>query len=101
MVKYAVNTIIITYDNNQHLSINLGPKVMVDKLSLNGFTLNSIAVYGKDYEYSPLNTYAGHISFEALWGRPSYPIFYLPLVMLVGVGGLLIVLLVFKKGNSS
>jgi hypothetical protein len=74
---------------------------MVDKLSLNGFALNSIAVYGKDYEYSPLNAYAGHISFEALWGRPSYPIFYLPLIMLVGVGGLLIVLLVFKKGNSS
>jgi hypothetical protein len=76
-------------------------KIVSDSLSLGSFALDSIVVYGKDYEYSPLNAYAGHMSFEALWGRSSYPIFYLPLVMLVGAGGLLTVLFVFKKGYSS
>lgn len=97
----ATQPIIIGYDSNQGLSINSGIKVLVDRLSVNGFTLGSIAVYGKDDPYSPLNTYSGNISFEVLWGKPSdSPIYYLPLVMLVGVGGVLIGLLVFKKRDK-
>jgi len=75
---------------------------LVDRLPFNSFTLGSIAVFGKDDASSPLNAYAGHVSFEALWGRSSYsPIFYLPLEMLVGVGGLVTVLLVFKKEEEN
>lgn len=97
----ATQPIIIGYDSNQGLSINSGIKVLVDRLSVNGFTLGSIAVYGKDDPNSPLNTYAGNISFQVLWGKPAdSPIYYLPLVMLVGVGGVLIGLLVFKKRDK-
>jgi len=96
------NLINIGYDSNQGLSINSGVKVLVDRLSVNGFTLGSIAIYGKDDTNSPLNTYSGNLSFETLWGKPSdSPIYYLPLGMLVGVGGVLIGLLVFKKKGKS
>jgi hypothetical protein len=91
----------IGYDSNQGLSVNSGTKVLVNRLSVNGFTLGSIAIYGKDDPSSPLNTYSGILSFEALWGKPSdSPIYYLPLIMLVGVGGALIGLLVFKKRDK-
>jgi hypothetical protein len=97
----ATQPIIIGYDSNQGLSISSGTKVLVDRLSVNGFTLGSIAVYGRDDQNSPVNTHSGNISFEVLWGKPAdSPIFYLPLVMLVGVGGVLIGLLVFKKRDK-
>jgi hypothetical protein len=84
-------------DNNRHLSINIGPKVLLDRLPLNDFTLHSVLVYRKDEKDSPLNAYAGQISFEALWRRSSFsPLFYLPLVMLGGIGTLLMALLVFN-----
>lgn len=92
------NFINVGYDSNQGLSINSGVKVLVDRLSVNGFTLGSISVYGKDDTNSPLNTYSGGLSFETFWGKPSdSPIYYLPLVMSVGVAGLIVALLVFKK----
>jgi hypothetical protein len=91
----------IGYDSNQGLSINSGTKVLVDRLSVNGFKLGSIAIYGKDDPSSPLNAYSGNLSFEALWGKPSdSPIYYLPLGMLLGVGGVLVGLLVFKKRDK-
>jgi hypothetical protein len=97
----ATQPIIIGYDSNQGLSISSGAKVLVDRLSVNGFILGSIAVYGKDDPNSPLNAYSGNMSFEALWGKPAdSPIYYLPLVMLLGVGGVLIGLLLFKKRDK-
>jgi hypothetical protein len=73
----------------------------VDRLAVNGFKLGSIAIYGKDDPSSPLNAYSGSLSFEALWGKPSdSPIYYLPLGMLLGVGGVLVGLLVFKKRDK-
>lgn len=95
------NLINIGYDSNQGLSINSGTKVLVDRLAVNGFKLGSIAIYGKDDPSSPLNAYSGSLSFEALWGKPSdSPIYYLPLGMLLGVGGVLVGLLVFKKRDK-
>lgn len=92
------NFINVGYDSNQGLSINSGTNVLVDRLSVNGFTLGSISVYGKDDMNSPLNAYSGSLSFETFWGKPSdSPVYYLPLVMSVGVGGLIVALLVFKK----
>jgi hypothetical protein len=93
--------VIIEYDNNQHLSISIGAKVLLDRLSLNDFTLHSVVLYGKDEEHSPLNAYAGQISFEALWGRSSFsPVFYLPIVTLGVIGSLLVALLVFKNKKT-
>jgi hypothetical protein len=70
--------IIIAHVNNQGLSINNG-----------------------DPE-SPINTYAGNIAFDVAYGDPSKsPIYYLPLGMLVGVGGVVVALLVFKKRKTS
>jgi hypothetical protein len=93
--------IIIGYDSNSGLTINSGTKVLVDQLSVNGFILGSIAIYGKDDTSSPINTYTGNISFEALYGNPSAsPIYYLPLGMVIGVGGVLGWFLLFKRREN-
>lgn len=90
--------IIVAHASNQGLTITNGKRIIIDRLSINGFTIGSIAVYGKDDPISPINTYAGNIFFDVVYGDPANsPIYYLPLGMLVGVGGLVTGLLVFKR----
>jgi hypothetical protein len=68
---------------------------------LDGFNIGSIKVYGKDEATLPDSALSGSIDFELFFGNPAEsPLYYLPLVMIVGVGGLLIFLLVFKKRRS-
>jgi hypothetical protein len=90
--------IIIAHGNNQGLTTTNGKRIVIDKLSLDGFTLGSIVVYGKDNSDSPLNAYGGDLSFNVIYGNPAEsPLYYLPVGMLVGVGGLVIGLVIFKK----
>jgi hypothetical protein len=90
--------IIIAHGNNQGLTITNGKRIVVDKLSLDGFTLGSIAVYGKDNSNSPLNAYGGNLLFNVIYGNPAEsPLYYLPVGMIIGVGGLVIGLVIFKK----
>ncbi len=94
--------IIIAHANNQGLSITNGKRIIVDRLSVNGFNLGSIAAYGKDDPQSPINTYAGNISFDVAFGDlTNSPIYYLPLGMLLGVGGTVVAFLVVKKREKS
>jgi hypothetical protein len=94
--------IIIAHANNQGLSITNGKRIIVDRLSINGFNVGSIAVYGKDDPGSPINTYAGNIAFDITFGDlANSPIYYLPLGMLVGVGGTVIGFLILKKRDKS
>ena len=93
---------IIAHANNQGLSITNGKRIIVDRLSVNGFNLGSIAVYGKDDPQAPINTYAGNITFDVAFGElTNSPIYYLPLGMLVGVGGTVVAFLVVKKRDKS
>ena len=93
--------IIIAHGNNQGLTVTNGKRIVIDKLSLDGFTLGSIVVYGKDNSDSPLNAYGGDLSFNVIYGNPAEsPLYYLPVGMLVGVGGLVIGLVIFKKRKS-
>jgi hypothetical protein len=94
--------ITISYATNQGLTISSGTRVYVDRLSTNGFTLGSISVYGKDNPKSPLNTYAGDIYFNVIYGDPaSSQIYYLPLVTLVGMGGIVSGLLILKRRKAT
>jgi hypothetical protein len=90
----------ISHANVQGLSVTNGQRVVLDKLGLSGFDVGSIVVYGKDESSMPNSTFAGSIQFEVLSGNLSESIlYYMPLVMVVGVGGIVIFLLIWKKRN--
>jgi hypothetical protein len=94
--------LIVAHANNQGLTITNGKRIIVDRLSINDFTLASIAVYGKDDPDSTVNTYRGNISFNVIYGSPAdSPLYYFPLAIMVGIGGLVACLLVFKKRKTS
>jgi len=90
--------IMVAHANNQGLTITNGKRIVIDRLSLDGFSLGSIAIYGKDDTDSPINTLDGYLSFDLLYGNPrDSPLYFLPIVMLVLVGGIVLYLIKIKK----
>jgi hypothetical protein len=92
----------VTYGENTGLTVTNGKRIVVDRLDLNGFSVGSIAVYGKDEQVSLANVYAGDITFEILFGSfKESPLYILPAVVMIGVGSLVAGLLVLKKRKPS
>ncbi len=90
--------ITVTHGENSGLTVTNGKRIVLDRLNIDGFAVGSIAVYGSDGEMPVANVYAGDIRFEILFGSFSEsPFYYLPLGVTLGVGGLIIGLLIFKK----
>ncbi|MDP9197415.1 MAG: hypothetical protein M3O24_02495 [Thermoproteota archaeon] len=90
--------IFVAHANNQGLTITNGKRIIIDRLSINDFTVGSISVYGKDRPEDPPTALEGKISFSIIFGNPANsPLYYLPLVMLVLVGGIVVILLVKTK----
>jgi hypothetical protein len=90
--------IMVAHANNQGLTITNGKRIVIDRLSLDGFSLGSIAIYGKDDTDSLINTVDGYLSFDLLYGNPrDSPLYFLPIIMLVLVGGIVFYLLKIKK----
>jgi hypothetical protein len=88
----------VGHANNQGLTVTNGKRIVVDRLSLDGFSLGAIAVYGKDETNSPINTLGGYLSFDLVFGDPrDSPLYFLPIIMLVLVGAVVFVLLKIKK----
>jgi hypothetical protein len=92
------NPIAIGHANNQGLSASNGKRIVLDRYELNGFTVGSIEVYGKDEASALSNAYGGDIAFSVFYGSPeNTPTYLLPGALAAGVGGLMAVLLLTKK----
>lgn len=90
--------VIVSHANVQGLTVTNGKRIVLDKLGMEGFDVGSISVYGKDDPSSPDSTFGGSVQFQVLSGDYSQStIYYMPLIMLVGVGGVVIGLLIWKK----
>jgi hypothetical protein len=93
--------ITVTHGENAGLSVTNGNRIVLDRLDLEGFMVGSIAVYGNDGEKTTANAYAGVIGFEILFGSFSEsPVYFVPAAVTAGVGGVIAVLLIFKKRKS-
>jgi hypothetical protein len=88
----------VTHVENGGLTVTNGKRIVVDRLDLEGFVLSSIAVYGNDGNKTTANAFAGDISFEVLHGSfEQSSLYYVPLGVTLGIGGLIAALLIFKK----
>ncbi len=96
------NPIVVTSGVDQGISVTDGKRIIVDKLSLNGFNLGSINVFGKDESNLPDSALKGSIQFETIFGHPTQSfIYYMPLIVMIGVGGILLYLIKVKKRDPS
>jgi hypothetical protein len=88
----------VTSVENGGITVTNGKRIVVDRLDVGGFALSSMAVYGNDGNKTTANAYGGDISFEILFGSfEQSSLYYVPLGVTLGVGGLIIGLLIFKK----
>ncbi len=88
----------VTHSSNSGLSVSVGPDVKVDSLDIAGFTVRAFTVYGMDSTTDPPAINSGNVTLSIVSGNPSAnPIFYMPTILLVVVGALIIVLIKTKK----
>lgn len=88
----------VSHANVQGLTVTNGKRIVLDNLGLNGFDVDSISVHGKDDSSMPNSTFGGSVQFEVVSGNLSQSVlYYMPLAMIVGVGGILLFLLFWKK----
>ena len=96
------SAIVISHVSTSGLSVTDGKRIILDRFDLDGFTVGSIAVYGKDEATSPINTVGGNITFEILFGNiQESPLYLVPALVTAGVGGIIATLLVVKKRKPS
>ena len=88
----------VTSAQNGGITVTNGNRIVLDRLNVDGFVLSSIAVYGNNDNKTTANAYGGDISFEILFGSfAQSSLYYVPLGVTLGVGGLIAGLLYFKK----
>lgn len=91
----------VTSIENGGVTVTNGRRTVVDRLDVEGFALSSIAVYGNDGNKTTANAYSGNIAFELLFGSfDQSSLYYVPLAVTLGVGGLIAGLLIFKKRKA-
>jgi hypothetical protein len=94
--------ITVTHSENSGLIVSNGQRTVVDRLDLNGFAVSSIQVYGNDGNSTLANAYAGDLAFEVFHGSiEESPLYFVPAAVGLGIGGIVISLLVFKKRKPS
>jgi hypothetical protein len=88
----------VTHSSNSGLSVSAGPSVKVDSLDIAGFTVRAFTVFGMDSATDPPAVNSGNMTLSFVSGNPAEnPIFYMPTILLAGVGALILVLLKTKK----
>jgi hypothetical protein len=92
----------ITHSQNSGLIVTNGQRTVVDRLDLGGFAVTSIQIYGNDGNSTLANAYAGDIIFQVFYGNiEESPLYFVPAAVGMGVAGVVISLLIFKKRKPS
>ena len=96
------NAISVSHAATAGLSITDGKRIIIDRFDMDGFTVGSVSVYGKDETTSPVNAYAGDIRFDILFGSfEDSPLYLIPAIATGGIGGIIAILLIVKKRKPS
>lgn len=92
----------VTHSENSGLIVTNGQRTVVDRLDLNSFAISSIEVYGNDRNSTLANAYAGDIAFQVFYGSfEESPLYFVPAAVGLGIGGLVIGILIFKRRKPS
>jgi hypothetical protein len=91
-------TIAVGHANSQGLSANDGTRIVLDRFEINGFSVSSIEVWGKEDPSELGNATGGYMTFFITFGSPeNTPTYYVPLALAIAMGGIMAVLLKFKR----
>lgn len=92
----------LSHVSTSGLSVTDGRRIIVDRFDMDGFTVGSVSVYGKDEAAAPANAIGGTITFDILFGSfEQSPLYLVPALATAGIGGAVITLLIIKKRKAS
>jgi len=92
--------IVAVYADDLGLTINNGKRIVVSNLSLDSYKIKDFSVYGMESSTDPPATNSGDLILNIVSGNPaSNPLFYLPYILAVSVGIIIVILLKTKKRN--
>lgn len=90
--------VMVSYIQNDRLSVSNGLRNVVDKLRIGPLVLNTVELYGKDSEDSAVNTVGGQLVFDVVSGNPmENPIMIIPAILAAVAGGTVLTLIKLKK----
>jgi hypothetical protein len=96
------SAITVSHVSTAGLTVSDGKRIILDRFNLDGFTVGSIAVYGKDDVTAPENALGGNISFDIIFGSiEESPLYLVPAIVTAGIGGIVATLLIVKKRKPS
>lgn len=96
------SSIVISHVSTSGLSVTDGKRIILDRFDLDGFTVGSVAVYGKDEAGDPVNAVRGNVTFDIIFGNfEESPLYLVPALVTAGIGGIIATLLVVKKRKPS
>ncbi|MEM2019764.1 MAG: hypothetical protein QXU41_03590, partial [Candidatus Nitrosocaldus sp.] len=86
------------YAQGERLSVNNGQRIVVDRLNIEQFAIDSVEVYGRNGIDAPYNAIAGVITIEVVSGNPlDNPIMSVPFIVTGAVAGIVLILLRLKR----
>ncbi|HSD05016.1 MAG TPA: hypothetical protein VLB45_04600 [Nitrosopumilaceae archaeon] len=90
--------IVVVYSSTADLTINNGQRIVVSNLDVGNFEIKDFSVYGMESSTDPPATNSGNLILNMVSGNPAAnPLFYLPYILAIGAGALVVVLLKTKK----
>lgn len=90
--------LVVVYSSTADLTINNGQRIVISNLDVGDFDIKDFSVYGMESSTDPPATNSGNLILNIVSGNPAAnPLFYLPYVLAVGAGVLVVILLKTKK----
>ena len=95
---FADKSISLSFVQNERLSVNNGQRIVLDRLRIGPFTLNTVEVYGREDSDSDVSVFGGELVLDVLSGNPlDNPILMVPPIVAVITAGIILTLLIIKK----
>lgn len=92
--------IIVVYSDQNGLTIHNGKRIVVSNLSLDYYKIKDFSMFGMESSTDPPATNSGDLILNIISGNPAAnPLFYLPYILAVSIGVIIVILLKTKKRN--
>jgi len=90
--------VVVSYIQNDRLSVSNGIRNVMDKMRIGPFVLNTVEVYGKNSADAAANTFEGQLVFDVVSGDPmENPIMMVPAILAAAAGVTVLTLIKLKK----
>ena len=95
---FTDKSISASFVQNDRLSVNNGQRIVLDRLRIGPFTLDTVELYGREDSDADVSALGGELVLSVLSGNPlDNPILMIPPIVAVVTAAIILTLLIIKK----